>query len=258
MNRVDVRFVNTKIVDQFWVLGLGLFPNFHASYARFGEHFVVATDGLHLTGLVANPNGQRCAPIAFSRQSPIDIGLEKIAETTGSDVFRQPTDFLIVLKHGLTERSRSDEPTFARILNERIFACSPAEWIIVQVLFLVPEFAFVAKTPSNGFIGILDPNPFVVRSFVGESAIRGNRTEQWRLILGCESCLLANKYFVVSFAERRRHVDNASTRIDGDKAGINDPPRGPLLSTAFKFGLFARPLIVIKRERRDVFQINES
>ena len=36
MNGIDVRFVDTQVIDQFWVLGFGLKPDFCAGNARLG------------------------------------------------------------------------------------------------------------------------------------------------------------------------------------------------------------------------------
>jgi hypothetical protein len=43
---------------------------------------------------------------------------------------------------------------------------------------------------------------------------------------------LLDEDFVVDFAEGGCEVDDSSSRIDGDKVGVNDAPLGVLLATA--------------------------
>ena len=93
-------------------------------------------------------------------------------------MFGQPAYLLVVLEHGIAELGCPDEPAFSWVLNEWIFACAPAKWVVVQVLLLVPQFAFIAKPTRDRFVRILDPNTFEIRCFSGEATVGGNGTEQ--------------------------------------------------------------------------------
>ena len=120
-------------------------PDFGARDARLGQQFVVAADGFHLAGLLADPDRQRRAPVALAREGPIDVGLQEIAEPAVLDVLGQPVDLALLASICVFELRRADEPTLARILDQRIFFGPPAERIVVQVLFLMEEQARAAS-----------------------------------------------------------------------------------------------------------------
>ena len=50
----------------------------------------------------------------------------------------QPSYFGVVLQHRIAEGGRADEPTFARVLDQRVLACPPAERVVVNILLLMP------------------------------------------------------------------------------------------------------------------------
>jgi hypothetical protein len=74
---------------------LGLLPDLGAA-RRLGQQFVVAGDRFHLAGLLADPDRQRRAPVAFARQGPIDVGFQEVAEPAVADVLGQPVDLRLL------------------------------------------------------------------------------------------------------------------------------------------------------------------
>ena len=82
---------------------LRFFPNFVAAHAGLRHQFVVAADGFHLAGLLAFPDRQRRAPVAFAGEGPVDVRFEKLAEAAVLDVLRQPIDFRVVREHVVFE-----------------------------------------------------------------------------------------------------------------------------------------------------------
>ena len=88
------------------------------------------------------------------------------------DVLRQPIDLGVVREHLVLELGRADEPALARILNERILFGPPAEWIVVEVLFLVKQQPALLQIADDVLVAIFDPAAATVfGAFVGEFAV---------------------------------------------------------------------------------------
>src|SRR5689334_7863665 len=144
------------------------------------------------------------------------------------DVFRQPVDLLVVGEHLILELRRANEPTLTRVLNQRIFIGTPAERIVVDVLLLVIELAFLFEAASNFFVTFFYPAAFVVGRFSGEFTIRTDRTDQLRPLAIDEAGLLLQEQIKVDFAERRGFVYSPSSAIDRHKVGCCYPPSNML------------------------------
>ena len=146
---VDIRLVDLQVVGQFGIGGFGLLPDLQPLHLRLGRQFFVTSDRLHLAGLLANPDRQRRAPIAFPRQGPVDVRFQEFSEAARLDVFRQPVDLTVVGQHLVFVLGGTHEPALARILNQRIFFSPPAEWIVVKILLAVEQQATVLQIADD-------------------------------------------------------------------------------------------------------------
>ena len=79
-------------------------------------------------------------------------------------MFGQPVDLPVVGDHLVLELGGSDEPAFARILDQRILFGSPAERIVVQVLVLKEQRPLGPKLAADITIGLLDPTALGTRA----------------------------------------------------------------------------------------------
>lgn len=223
-DRIDVGFMDFEVFDEIGVFGFGSEPDFGPLQVGFGEEFVVGADGFLSAGFIAFPDGERGAPIAFAGEGPIDVGFEEVAETTIANMFREPANATIVGEHGLFEASGADEPAFAGILDEGVVVGAPAEGVIVEILFLVEEFSFVAEAAGDEFVGIFDPSAGVVGGFGGEFAIGTNGADEFRTLAGLEARLFVGEDFEVDFTEGGREVDESGAGVGGNEGcGHNAP-----------------------------------
>ncbi len=134
---VDVRLVDLQIFRQIGLTSLGLLPRLGAADPRLVQQLVVTGNRFHLARLLADPDRQRGAPIAFAGKGPVDVGLQKVPKASVADVLGQPVDGPVVGQHLFLEGRGADEPAVAGILDQRILFRSPAKRIIVQVLLLM-------------------------------------------------------------------------------------------------------------------------
>ena len=216
--------MDPQIVGQGGILPLGVLPDLRAAQARLGEQFRVAAHGLRVAGLFADPDRQRRAPVALAGEGPIDVRLQEVAEPPVADVLRQPVDAAVVLEHLLLEGGGADEPTLARILDQRVFFRPPTERIVVDVLLLVEERPFGLHLADDVAVAVLDPAALVFGRFGGERAVGGDRADQRRAFALDEPGLLGLEQLEVDFAEGRGLVDDARAGVHRDEIRRHDPP----------------------------------
>ena len=123
----------------------------------------------------------------------------------------QPTDFRVVFEHGLAECGRADEPAFSWVLDQRVLACSPAEWVIVNILFLVPEQPSLAEGSADGSIGVFNPDSLVVGRIGVEFPVGAHCADQSGAFALGEAFSLLDEDFVVDFAKGGCKVDDSSS-----------------------------------------------
>ena len=236
-DRVDVRLVNLKIVAEFRIGFLGIRPNLSSRHTGLGQQFVISPDRFHLARFLANPDRQRCAPEPLARKSPIHIRFEEVSEPAVFDVLRQPVDLLVVRQHLVFELSGPYEPTFTRILDQRIVRGSPAKRIIVEILFLeVQQLAFF-EIANDRFVSVFDPHPFKVRSLFGKSPVGRYGAKHLWPFATFKASLFRDEQFIVDFTERGRLVNRTTTAFGCDKIGAGNTPVQMLLATLTKIAL---------------------
>ncbi len=196
-------------------------------------------------GFAAYPNRQRSSPITFSRKSPIDIALQKIPEAPITDVFREPVDFLVVFQHIVTKPGRANEPAFPWILDERIFVCTPAEWVFVLILFLQVELSLFLQTAHDRFVSIFDPFAFEVWSFRCKFPVGADGANQLRAFLVLESILFSLQQFVVDFTKRRCLMNCTRSAFRRDKVSRRDSPRNVLGTAVLQLASFLTKCFVV-------------
>src|SRR5262249_40875333 len=127
----------------------GGFPNFGSSDAWFGQQLVVAGDRLGVASFLADPDRKRRSPIPLAGKCPIDIRFEEVPEPALLNMLWEPIDVTIVREHLLAKGGCANEPTLAGVLNQRVFVRSPAEGIVVKVLFLMEQEFATAKLAAD-------------------------------------------------------------------------------------------------------------
>ena len=218
--------MDAEVVGELRVLLFRIVPNVLADEAGLGEQLVVVGHGFLMAAGVADPDRERRAPVALAGESPIDVRGEEIAEAAVFDVLGEPIDLGVVGEHLVLELGRFDEPALARVLDERIFFGSPAERVVVDVLFLVEEEAALLEVADDVFVAIFDPAAAaVVGAFVGEFAVGADAVDERRAFAVDEIFLLLREDFVVVFAEGWRDVYEAGAAVGRDEVAGNDSPR---------------------------------
>ena len=147
----------------------------------------------------------------------------------------QPIDRLIVCQHGFAKLCRSDKPTFARILNQRIFTRPPAERVVVEILLLVEEFSLLPKSATDGLVRIFHPLAFVLRGDISELAIRSDRTEQVWALTRLKPFLLAHQHLVVHLTKRRCLMNHSRSTLCRHEICAHHLPVECLFGPALEF-----------------------
>src|SRR3990172_5127196 len=103
------------------------------------------------------PDRQRCTPVAFASQCPIDIVGKPVAKTASLDVTRVPVDGVVKLHHAVFKLAGADVPGWAGIIQQR-GAAAPAEGVGVGIFFAAQEQTAGMQLIDDARIGCLDKN----------------------------------------------------------------------------------------------------
>ena len=125
--------------------------------------FFYTADADFFTSLPIAPNGQRCAPIARTREIPVVQILQPFTETTSSGSFGLPEDRLVELNHALFGCRGTDEPGIQRIVKHGLVR-APAMGIVVHMLlnFKCRPLIFHLNAKDDIQVHILLSSLFVV------------------------------------------------------------------------------------------------
>ncbi len=143
----------------------------------------------------------------------------------------EPVDLRVVGEHRVFELRRADEPTLTRILDERILFRPPAEWIVVDVLFLMEQQPALLQIADDVFVAILDPTAAaILRGFVSEFAVGTDAIYKcWTFVISKVE-LLFGENFIIIFTESRRDMYEAGTTLNCHKVRRNDAPSNMLFA----------------------------
>ena len=164
----------------------------------------------------------------------------------------QPVDLLIVGQHLVFELGRTNEPTLARVLDQRIVIGSPAKRIVVQVLLLKVQQPAFLQFSNHRFVGVFDPHPFKVGHQLGKHPVGRNGTEQFGPLATFILSLLFDQQLIVDFAKRWSLVDRTTTALGRHKIGTGDSPIQMLFSAIAKRTLLVAVILVEIIERRGI------
>ena len=228
--------MNLEVVGEAGIGRLRLRKHLGTGRARLGEEVGVGSHRFHLSGLLAHPDRQRRAPVAFPRESPVDIGFQKVSKPTVFDVLWQPVDPGVVGQHRLAKLARADKPALPRILDERIIVGPPAERVVVDILLLVNEQAAGPQVAGDVAVALLHEPSAPHRKSVGERAVGRDGVDECRPRTVGKAGLLGYEHGVVHLAEGRRDVDDAGAGVGGDEVGGDHPPRRRLAAAGLEQG----------------------
>ena len=93
-------------------------------------------------------------------------------------MFRHPANVAVVGQHPVFELRGANEPAVSGVLDQGVVFRTPAEGVIVGVLFLVEEQAAFTQSSGNGFVGVFDPLPCILWKCFGELAIGTDCADQ--------------------------------------------------------------------------------
>src|SRR5947209_15231468 len=100
--------MHAKMIGQFGIRFFRCLPNLRPVKSRLLEQLGITRNGLELARRGALPDRQRRAPIALTRQCPIDVRFQEVAKPSVADMLGQPMNLLIVLKHLRSEEHTSE------------------------------------------------------------------------------------------------------------------------------------------------------
>ena len=103
-----------------------------ALYATQFFEFGLGADDVYFAAVGTYPNGQRRAPISFTRQAPIDDVFEEVAHASRPYAGRNPIDGRVVFDELLLYGGHLYKPRRTGVIQKRSVA-PPAEGIAVLV-----------------------------------------------------------------------------------------------------------------------------
>ena len=203
-----------------------------------------------MSGLLADPDRQRRAPIALARERPIHVVRQEIAEAAVADVLRLPLDLPVVRDKVVLELRGLDEPALARVLDQRILVRAGAEGIAVVVLVVFEERAAFFENADDRLVRRLaelagDGGLIVgvhIRHAVIEGTVRLYKTEE------ADALFLADP--VVVLTEGGREMYDTGTRLQFDEVARDDDP---MVLAVAAFHVLGRVIV----EERGVVQADE-
>mmetsp|Transcript_63551 Transcript_63551/g.101144 ORF Transcript_63551/g.101144 Transcript_63551/m.101144 type:complete len:255 (-) Transcript_63551:613-1377(-) len=163
--------------------------------------------------VLADPNRNGCSPVSVPRHRPIPRVHQPIMETLVFDIRRHPVRLLIVGHQLFLDRSHADKPRWNRFVQQRSIR-SPAHWILVIEIRLVPQSAVASQIFDNLWVCIEHVLSRIVLHLVGKPSIVVDRTHNVLFAAFMNICILARSQIV--FTKARSLMDNACTFLLGD------------------------------------------
>ena len=166
--------------------------------------------------VVADPHGNRGAPVAIARDRPIARSGQPVAEDSVFDVLGRPRDLLVELDHAVPYGRHLDEPGRHGLVDKRL-AAAPAMGVAVDIALALDEHglpvalnrsqrpARIPQISDDRLVCVEDLQALVIGDFGGEAASVVDRNDR------ADSGLLAGDHVVL--AECRRHVDQTGAVV---------------------------------------------
>ena len=171
--------------------------------------FLFGADDMDLAALVAHPDGQRSAPIAFAGDAPVYDIFEEVAHPARADGGGHPVDGRARSDEFVADGGDLHEPGAARIVKQRGVA-APAEGIAVREHELAEELSFLFQAFDDEFVRVL-------REHADEVVSRGDELARAVHHLH-ERQPVALADIAVVLAERGSDVDHARAVGESDIA----------------------------------------
>ena len=174
-------------------------------------------DALAVLAIFTFPNGKRRTPIALTRERPVNVVFQPVAEAAVFDVIGRPVDGLIEFHHPILELAGADVPRVARVIQQGCLA-SPAEGIGVRNLFGPEQQPAGIQITDDERVGVLDELSAPRRDFGDERAIRQDGHQHGQVVF--------QRGLHVFRAEGGRHVDESRTVFGGHEVAEHHVMRG--------------------------------
>ena len=155
---------------------------------------------------LALPDIQRCSPVTVSGNTPVLNVLQPVAETSLTDVFRNPIDGIIVADQIILYCCHFDEPGLAGIVDQRCVA-APAVRIVVLKFRSVKKLALFIKI--NKYKGICFLYEYTcIRGFFRHISLSVYKLYKRKVIFASHT--------VIVLTECRRDMNDTSTVTHGN------------------------------------------
>ena len=138
---VDVRTVQVELGIVVGGVRIRIHEARLDGFLDLGTKFFDAADANLFLAVLGAPNGQRRAPVARTREVPVDEVLQPVAETAATSSLGLPVDGLVEFDHAVFQGRRLDEPAVERIV-EHGFVGAPAVRVVVRMFLALEELAF--------------------------------------------------------------------------------------------------------------------
>ena len=166
---------------------LDILGHVFAHFAQFGD----GADGVHVPAILADPDGQRRAPIALAGEAPVDHVLQEIAHAAVLDVVGHPVDGLVVGQQLIAQRGHADEPGGARVIDQRRVA-APAEGVIVRVGLLFHQKAAAFQIGDDHGIGLFHEHARP-GGFLGHAALGVHQLHEGQVVFAAHARVVLAK-----------------------------------------------------------------
>ncbi len=169
-----------------------------------------------LVVVLAAPDRQRRAPVAPSREGPVDVVVEPVAVTAPLDRLGEPVGALVLAEQLVLAGGGADVPRRLGVVEQRGVA-APAVRIAVLVGQVAEEQPALLQVGDQGGVGVLEELPADQRHVVLEVAVGLDRVDQRQAV--------AAAHREVVLAEGGGLVDQAGAVLGGDVVAEHDEVR---------------------------------
>ena len=169
----------------------------------------------HVVAVSIGPDRQRRTPEALSREGPVDVVFEPVAEASVANRFRDPSDRPVQLGHAVTEPAGLDVPGILRVVDQRVAGAPPVRIVVQHTFRAVHEPAFFEQRDEDrvSFLEELPRHGFHRRD---KTAIKTHTMQNGQTVLPPQ--------LKVVLSVGRRAVHDPGAFLDGNEV------RGPHLT----------------------------
>ena len=170
------------------------------AHGRGGHLAQLLTGADHVdVPLLADPDGQRRAPVTLARQTPVHHVFQEVAHAAFLDVVGHPVDGAVVFHQLVAHGGHADEPRGTRVIEQRRVA-APAEGIVMRKGQSGQEQPAPAQVLDDLFVDLLGALARPRRAF-HELALRIHQLYEGKLVVTAHARVV--------LAERRGDVHDA-------------------------------------------------